>query len=101
MVQLETIRRITIYAGSELEASLLTRFKALGAKGYTITESRGLGEHGTLDDPMARSTHVRIELLVQPAVADTIMDYLGQLHAQHRPVAACVESVQVSDPKHF
>ena len=101
MAVLETIRRITVYAGAELESNLLSRVKALGAKGYTLTECRGLGEHATLDDPLARSTHIRIELLVQPAVADAIMEYLSQLHVQHRPVAACVESVQVTDPKHF
>jgi hypothetical protein len=101
MVSLQTIRRITVYATQGLEKPLITQFLAMGAKGYTITETRGMGEHATLDDPLAKSTHVRIELLLQPAVADQIIEYLSKLHAQHKPVAACVESVQVADPEHF
>jgi nitrogen regulatory protein P-II 2 len=101
MASLQTIRRITVYSAQELEKTLLGQFHAMGAKGYTLSECRGVGEHATIEDPFARSTHVRIELLVQPAVADKIIDYLSKLHAQRKPVAACVESVQVADPEHF
>lgn len=101
MSSLQTIRRITVYATKGLEKTLIERFLAMGAKGYTITEARGMGEHATLDDPLATSSHVRIELLLQPETAEKIMEYVAQLHTQHRPVAACVESVQVSDPEHF
>jgi hypothetical protein len=101
MQPLQTIRRITVYSASGLESTLIKQFLAMGAKGYTIVECRGLGEHATIDDPLARATHVRIELLVQPAAADKIVEYLSKLHAQHKPVAACVESVQVTDPEHF
>jgi hypothetical protein len=101
MAQLQTIRRITVYATQDLEEALLAECRAMGAKGYTLVEARGAGEHAVFDDPFAKSTHVRIELLVQPAVADAIIDYLAKLHGQNRPVTACVESVQVADPEHF
>jgi len=101
MVPLHPIRRITVYATEGLEKMLIQQFLAMGAKGYTIAECRGMGEHATLDDPLARSSHVRIELLLQEAVADKIIEFLAKLHAQHKPVAACVESVMVADPEHF
>jgi hypothetical protein len=101
MAQLHTIRRITVYATQDLEEALLEQFRAMGAKGYTLVEARGVGQHAVFDDPFARSTHVRIELLLQPTVADSISDYLAKLHGQNRAVAACVESVQVADPERF
>lgn len=101
MAPLQTIRRITVYATQGLEDPLLTQFLALGAKGYTVTDSRGKGEHATLDDPLAKSSHVRIELLIQPTTADKLIEYLGKLRTQHRPVAFCVEDVLVTDPEHF
>jgi hypothetical protein len=102
MGELQTIRRVTVYADGTIEATLLDRFQALGSKGYTVVECRGKGEHGgTVDDPFAASKRVRIELLVQPPVADAIMAYLGSDAVQRRSVAACVETVQVGKDERF
>jgi hypothetical protein len=101
MAEMQTIRRITVYADQALEKPLLSHFLSLGSKGYTLTEARGLGEHHTIEDPFSRSTHIRIELLVQVAVADKIMEYLSQPGFARQPVAACVEPVQVLNPEHF
>jgi hypothetical protein len=102
MGELQTIRRVTIYADGVLESTLLDRFQALGSKGYTVVDCRGKGEHGgSVDDPFSASKRVRIEVLVQPAVADAIMEYLSTGAVQHRSVAACVETVQVGKDERF
>ena len=101
MHTLKTIRRVTVYAAQGHEKSLIEHFLGFGAKGYTITETRGLGEHAALDDPLARSTHVRIELLDQLDAAEKIMTYLAGLSARHLPIQACVDSVDVFGAEHF
>ena len=97
MSALKTIRRITVYAAEGLEKNLIEHFIQLGSKGYTITEARGMGEHASLDDPFARSTQVRIELLVQPEMAEMIMEYIRGMTDKHLPVAACVEGLVALD----
>jgi hypothetical protein len=101
MITLQPIRRITVYAAQELKTNLLSQFHAMGSKGYTLVEASGVGSHPTAEDPFATSSHVRIELLVRPAVADRIMEYLHSLHSNRQPVTACVEEVKVADPEHF
>ena len=79
MIELKTISRVTVYADGALEATLLKQFLQMGSTGYTVTVCRGKGEHDTVDDPFASVTRVRIELLVQPEVAEEI------LHLRRRP----------------
>ena len=101
MSTLQSIRRVTIYAAQSLETNLIEQILKLGSKGYTITDARGMGEHASHHDPFARSSQVRIELLVQPQVAEKIMEYARGMANNHQAVAACVEDVEVCTPEHF
>ncbi len=100
MSQLQTIRRVTVYADAALEETLLAKFTALGSNGYTVVDCRGKGEHSVVTTTFSEVSHVRIELLVQPAVAEKILDYLAG-HHRGRAVAACVESVEVPAYERF
>jgi hypothetical protein len=101
MLEMKPIRRITIYASGALEHELITQSLALGSTGYTVTECRGKGEHRVVEDPLGPPNFVRIELLVQPAVAEKIMGYLQVNHLQSQAVAACVETVEVVKTEKF
>jgi nitrogen regulatory protein PII len=101
MSELQTIRRITVYADSAVETTLLEQFLKLGATGYTVVECRGKGEHDSVADPFGASTRVRIEILVQPAVADKIVDYLQTHHHRGHALTACVETVQGLLKQHY
>lgn len=53
---------------------LLNEFRSMGSNGSTVVTCRGKGEHDTVVDPFAAVTQVRIKLLVQPEVAEKILD---------------------------
>lgn len=101
MSNLITVRRVTVIADAVLEKSLLEQFIKLGAKGYTCSDCRGRGTHEVFEDPWSGANRVRIEAIVQPAVADAIMSYLESPSLLHKPITACVESVEVSALDHF
>ena len=102
MVVLKTIRRVTVYADASLEALLVNRLMALGSTGYTVTDCRGRGEHETVENPFSSTyNRVRIELLVQPEVAEKILTFLQAAHFKKQAVAACVETVQVAAAERF
>ena len=96
MIELQTVRRVTIYTEASLEAGLLEHFAALGARGYTVSPCRGRGSHGVMVDPFTNLTHSRIELLVQPDVADKILMYLEAEHLKMKAITACMEDVKVA-----
>ena len=86
MIEYTTIRRVTVYAAARMEEELVAHFLKMGSTGYTVTECRGKGEHPVVDDPLGPNTsHVRIELLVTPQVADAIMAYFVSIIIGTRP----------------
>ena len=102
MTPMKTIRRVTVYADSAIEETLIQHFTQLGSTGYTVTDCRGKGEHEVIPDPMTGVSQVRIEVLVEPDVAEKIVDYL-QSSTGLKPyaLAACVDSVDVAASEHF
>lgn len=101
MSDLQTIRRVTVYADAVLEPALIETFLQMGSTGYTVVPCRGKGEHATITDPFSAATQVRIELLVQPPVAEEILAHLQSGQFTSRAIAACVETVQVAANERF
>ena len=102
MIEYTTIRRVTVYAAARMEQELVAQFLKMGSTGYTVTECRGKGEHPVVDDPLGPSTsHVRIELLVTPEVANKVMAYFVSYHHRNPSIAACVESVDVPKSERY
>ena len=101
MIELKTISRVTVYANRALEATLLQQFLKMGSTGYTVSVCRGKGEHDTVNDPFANVTRVRIELLVQPEVAEKILRLVNSPQYKSHPLAACLETVQVVSSERY
>jgi Nitrogen regulatory protein P-II len=101
MSELQTIRRVTVYADGVLESILVEQAMKLGSKGYTVMNCRGKGKHEILDDPLTGVSSVRIEFLVRPEVADKIMQYIDLPQFRLRAVAASMETVQVPASEEF
>lgn len=94
MPKLVSIRRVTVVADEVLEHRLLEEFTRLGAKGYTCMDCRGKGRHVVVEDIFTAAL-VRIELLVQPDVADAILEYLEREGFQKYACTVCCETVEV------
>jgi hypothetical protein len=101
MSDLLTVRRVTVIADSLFEETITKQLGKLGAKGYTIMDCRGCGEHQIVQDLFVISSRVRIETIVQPAVAEAIMKYIESPQFAGRALTACVETVEVSPRDRF
>jgi hypothetical protein len=101
MSELQTIRRVTVYADRTLEAKLVEHFLKLGSTGYTVVDCRGKGEHNSAADPFSPTSHVRIELLVEPAVADKVMAFIQSNPFRGHALTACMETVQAPPRPRF
>jgi hypothetical protein len=101
MSPLVTVKRVTIYTDDLMEEIVTQELGKLGAKGYSCTDCRGAGEHQIVQDLAVIRTRVRIEAIVQPAVAEAIMDFVQLPHFADRALTACIESVEVSAEGRF
>lgn len=101
MATLVPMQRVTVIVDARLENQLLKRFEKLGAKGYTIVECRGRGEHEIIEDLLSGAGRVRIETIVPPKVATDIMAYLHEPQFANDALTACVENVQVDPSDRF
>jgi hypothetical protein len=103
MKQLDTVSRVTVIVDSVLESKLVEHFLKLGAKGYNIMPCRGKGRHLLVsEDPLSnQSAEIRIEVLVQPEVAQKILDYLRRDVFAKYAITAFLDDVQVASKDQF
>lgn len=64
--------------------------------GYSRMDCQGKGEHDLIDDIYGGPSHVRIEMIVQPAVGLAILEYLHRSEFDVYAVTACIDTVQVA-----
>ena len=101
MADLVTLCRATVIADRALEKRLLKEFWKLGIKGYTRQDCQGQGEHEVIEDVFTGLSRVRLEMIVQPAVGNAILDYLHGPEFENYAVTTCLENVQVSADDQF
>lgn len=94
------LKLITIIAEDGLEARLLRDLKALGSKGYTIANVRGVGLHTDRTNEF-EGENIRIETLVSKDVADKILEKLSADYFDRYSIIAYVETVEVVRGERF
>lgn len=101
MNDLVSVRHVTIIADSLLDEIITRQLGKLGAKGYTVMDCRGCGEHQVVQDLAVISSRIRIDVVVQPAVAEAITAFLGSPQFAQRALMFFVGTVQVSPRDRF
>lgn len=88
------MRLVTIVAEPVLEPQLTQALRALGATGFTATDSRGEGSRGmrASDIPGAG---VRIEVVADPPLADRIVEHVATTYFERYAVIAWMTDVGV------
>ena len=89
-----SLRLVTIVAEPVLEEQIVELLHRLGARGHTVTDSRGAGSRGMrAADPPGGG--VRIEVVVSAEVADRILRHVAEQYFPNYAVIAFVSSVDV------
>lgn len=101
MAALTTLNRVTIIAESIIETKLITNCLKLGAKGWSAVDVRGGGADGNIKAQLDAGAKSRIEFIVQPAVAEKIINYLANDILPSFAIVVTVENVQVMRPQIF
>ena len=89
-----SLRLVTIVAEPVLEEQIVELLHRLGARGHTVTDSRGAGSRGMrASDPPGGG--IRIEVVVSAEVADRILGHVAEQYFPNYAVIAFVSSVDV------
>ncbi len=89
-----TLKLVTIVAERVLQERLLRELKALGARGYTLTEVLGEGSRGVRASEW-EGHNVKIETIVSPNVADRIIEHIATHYFQYYAVIVYAQPVEV------
>jgi len=87
-------RKVTIVAEALLEDRIVREIRALGARGFTIAETRGEGSRGVRASDW-EGRNVRIETIVGGEVATAILAHVADHYFAHYAVIAWVDDVEV------
>jgi nitrogen regulatory protein P-II 2 len=94
MLNLTTLKRVTIVAERVLESELIHLLRETGAKGYTLIDARGEGSRGVRASEWAGS-NIKIEVVVSAEVADALLNSISERYFKHYAVIAYMTEVQV------
>lgn len=98
---LESMRRLTLVADSEIEKWLEERFVALGATGYTSLSCSGASRHELEGGVGSVNSKVRIEVVMPHRTCDAILSFLREQVLPSHQVTASVKTVDVVGRDHF
>nr|WP_296750385.1 transcriptional regulator [Thioalkalivibrio sp.] len=73
---------LIIISETVLEDILIDEIMDLGAKGYTITDARGRGTHGTRAGRWTQGGNIRIEIVGNAALCERIVQRLQSAYEQ-------------------
>jgi hypothetical protein len=98
---LQARKLLTIVCEAALESRLEKELPRLGAHGYTISDARGSGAHGRRDAAWPNSANIRVEVLCDEAVADSVAHHLETHYFNTYQMVIFVSDVQVLRPEKF
>jgi len=98
MVDVAKMKLVTIIASSELLDRLTEGLGKLAVPGYTTVTVGGRGLHGRRGRSVFDSGNVRLETLVSPALAETLLEYLA---AEHEDIVVFAHDVDALPRKHL
>jgi nitrogen regulatory protein PII len=88
------LKLVTIVAEPVLEEQLTGELKRLGARGFTVVDSRGEGSRGMRASELP-GEGIRIDTVVSPEVADRLLAHVAGHYFANYAVIAYVSTVEV------
>jgi nitrogen regulatory protein P-II 2 len=94
MTELRRLRLVTVIAERVLRNRLIEEIRALGARGFTMTEAMGEGSRGVRASEW-EGANIRLEIIVAPEVAERIVDHISATYFEWHAVIVYVQDVDV------
>jgi nitrogen regulatory protein P-II len=100
MVETAKVILVTVVAAFELEPRLANDLRAIGVTAYSVGKVDGRGVHGLRTAGLVDASSLRLEMLVAPALAQSILEVIAS-HYAGQPIIAYVHDVEAMPAKNF
>jgi nitrogen regulatory protein PII len=90
-----TRRMVTIVTEAALERALVGELESLGVRGFTIMDARGKGSRGLRQSDWAQEGNIRVEVICDPALADSIAERVRDRFYDHYAMILFLQDVSV------
>ncbi|MGO9833024.1 MAG: P-II family nitrogen regulator [Polyangiaceae bacterium] len=100
MVETAKVRLVTVIAAFELQERLVKDLRALGVKGYTLGKADGRGMHGHRMAGLADAPNMRLEMLVDRALAERVLERVVSKYAD-QPIMGYAHDVEAVPRDYF
>jgi nitrogen regulatory protein P-II 2 len=94
MTDMVRLRLVTIVAERVLRSRLIDEIRALGARGFTITEVTGEGSRGVRASEW-EGANIKLETIVAADVAARIVDHVSATYFAYHAVIVSARDVDV------
>ncbi len=92
---------VTVITETSLERDLTRELDAHGVRGYTITDARGRGEHGSRSSSWGHTGNIRVEIICDAPLAESLMQRLRAKYYEHYAMVLFAHDVEVLRPDKF
>jgi len=92
---------LTVITEASLERRLVEDLKALGARGWTITDARGQGHRGKRALDWEHGGNIRLEVVCDAALAERLAAHLRERYYDHYAMILFLADVEVLRPGKF
>jgi hypothetical protein len=92
---------VVIISEAAIENPLAADAMRLGAHGYTVSDARGKGSHGTRNALWGADKSIRMEILCDDETAGTIVEHVEKAYFRNYAMVAYVADVGVLRPDKF
>jgi nitrogen regulatory protein PII len=92
---------LTIVTESVVEQTLLRELERIGAKGYTVSDARGMGSRGTRDAAWQEVANIRIEIICARQQAEEILQHLQTKYFKDYAMVSFMQEVEVLRAEKF
>ena len=96
-----TRKLLTVITEAALENSLAHEADELGIHGYTISNARGKGEHGTRNAGWETSGNIRFEVICNAEFARKIARHLQNKYCENYAMILYLSDVEILRPEKF
>jgi nitrogen regulatory protein PII len=92
---------LTIVTESVVEQTLLRELERLGAKGYTVSDARGMGSRGSRDAAWQEVANIQIKIICARQQAEDILTHLQTKYFKDYAMVSFMHEVEVLRAEKF
>lgn len=97
----DNARLLTIYTEAALESRLIADIEKYNAPGYTISNARGKGSHGSRAASWEANSNIRVEMICHAELARQFALYLQETYYDNYAMVTFISDIEVLRPNKF